>query len=269
MKKIAVVMSIYINDKIEYVSKAVDSILQQTFPDFDYYIQYDGIINNDVDKYLQSIADQRIKIYKRTDNKGLAQSLNDLLKIVLPLNYEFIARMDADDISLPQRFEEQIVYFQQHPKIECLGTWAEEIKYNGDTFFLKKMPITHHECYQLFQQRDCLIHPTVMFRHSFFEKAGRYDTTTFFAEDTMLWAQGFKAGCIFGNVPQYLYKFRLDEHFFDRRRGWKYAKGIWQTRVRVNKMLHFGISAYVGALLYATAKMMPQWLLNILYKTMR
>ncbi len=269
MKALAIIMSIYINDKIENVSKAIDSILHQTFSDFDFYIQYDGIVDDHVSNYLQTINDQRIKIYKRTENKGLAQSLNDLLQIILPLHYEFIARMDADDISLPKRFEEQINYLKQHLEIECLGTWAEEITNDGNLYFLKKMPVTHDDCYQLFKKRDCLIHPTVMFRTSFFEKAGLYDTTTFFAEDTMLWAQGFKVGCIFGNIPQYLYQFRLDEHFFDRRRGWKYAKGIWQTRVRINKMLHFSISAYIWAFLYAIAKMMPQYILNMLYKTMR
>lgn len=85
----------------------------------------------------------------------------------------------------------------------------------------------------------------------------------------MMWAQGFAAGCKMGNVPEYLFRFRLDDNFFDRRRGWKYAKGIWQLRHRVNKMLGFGIVEDAWAIAYAIAKMMPIRILNYLYKNMR
>lgn len=64
-----------------------------------------------------------------------------------------------------------------------------------------------------------MIHPTVMFRRSYFEKAGLYPEDTYFGEDTMMWAKGFKSGCKFANVPEYLFKFRLDSNFFERRRG--------------------------------------------------
>ena len=67
------------------------------------------------------------------------------------------------------------------------------------------MPITHEECLELFKKRDCMIHPTVMFRRSYFEKAGLYPEDTYFGEDTMMWAKGFKSGCKFANVPEYLF----------------------------------------------------------------
>ena len=114
-----------------------------------------------------------------------------------------------------------------------------------------------------------MIHPTVMFRRSYIEKAGLYSLDTYFGEDTMMWAQGFKAGCRFANVPEYLFKFRLDDHFFERRRGWKHAKGIFTLRHRVNKMLNYGFMADFWALAYAGAKMMPKFILNFIYKTAR
>lgn len=269
MKKIAVIMSLYKNDRVKFVKLAVESILTQTCKDFDFYIQYDGPICFEVDKYLFGLKDERVKIYKRTENKGLAKSLNDLLAIVMPRGYEYITRMDADDISLPNRFERQIAYFEVHPDLECLGTWAIEITSNGDEYFRKQMPETHEACLNLFRKRDPMIHPTVMFRRSYIEKAGVYALDTFFGEDTMMWAQGVKAGCKMGNVPEYLFKFRLDDNFFERRRGWKYAKGIWELRHRVNKMLGFGIVEDCWALAYAAAKMMPKFILNIIYKTAR
>lgn len=268
-KRIAAIMSVYKNDSVKYVKQSVASILNQTYKDFDLYIQYDGPIRPEVDKYLSNIVDMHVKIHRRDVNKGLAQSLNDLLTIVMSMNYEYIARMDADDISMPERFEKQLAYFKSHPEMECLGTWAIEITSNGEEYYKKQMPETHEGCLKLFRKRDCMIHPTVMFRRSYIEKAGIYDLDTFFGEDTMMWAQGFAAGCKMGNVPEYLLKFRLDDNFFDRRRGWKYAKGIWQLRHRVNKMLGFGIVEDAWAIAYAVAKMMPTSILNLIYKNAR
>lgn len=265
-KRIAVIMSMYRNDVVKYVKMSVESILGQTYKDFDLYIQYDGPIHHEVDEYLSGLTDNRIKIERRAENMGLAKSLNDLLSIVMPLGYQYIARMDADDISEANRFEKQLAYFESHPEVECLGTWAVEITNDGKEYFRKQMPETHEGCLEQFRRRDCMIHPTVMFRRSYIEKAGVYDLDTFFGEDTMMWAQGFAVGCKMGNVPEYLFRFRLDDNFFNRRRGWKYAKGIWQLRHRVNKMLGFGLKEDAYAIAYAVAKMMPKAILNIIYQ---
>ena len=89
-------MSLYKNDQLKYVQLAVESILNQTYKDFDFYIQYDGFVTPEVDEYLSSLKDERVNIYKRSENKGLAQSINDLLSVVMPQGYEYIGRMDAD-----------------------------------------------------------------------------------------------------------------------------------------------------------------------------
>ena len=131
--KIAVIMSIYRNDRIDFVKLAVESILNQTYKDFDYYIQYDGPVDAEVDAYLSEIKDERVSILRRAENKGLAQSLNDLLNIVMPMGYEFIARMNADDISEVNRFEKQIEYFESQLEFEWLRTIVSSanLKRNG------------------------------------------------------------------------------------------------------------------------------------------
>ena len=267
--RISVIMSLYKSDVLEYVKLATESILCQSFSNFDFYIQYDGYVQQDVDEYLSGIKDDRIHIYRRNENKGLAQSLNDLLAVVMPLGYEYIARMDADDISLPERFEKQIAYMDAHPETECLGTWAVEIKSDGSEFYRKQMPETHEGCWKQFMIRDCMIHPTVMFRRCYIEKAGLYSLDTYFGEDTMMWANGFANGCRFANLPEYLFKFRLNDDFFNRRRGWKHAKGILTLRWKVNKMLKYPLRAYLYAIAYAGAKMMPTSVLNLIYRKAR
>ena len=232
MKQIAVIMSLYKNDVIQYVRLAIESILAQTFTDFDFYIQYDGPIRAEVDEYISRLTDDRLRIQRRTENEGLAQSLNDLLALVIPQGYDYIARMDADDISMPNRFEKQLEYLKMHPEVECLGTWAIEITSDGKEYYRKQMPETHEECNNMFRKRDCMIHPTVMYRRSYIEKAGLYALDTYFGEDTMMWANGFAAGCKFANVPEYLFKFRLDDNFFERRRGWKLLKKFLNYVIR-------------------------------------
>jgi glycosyltransferase involved in cell wall biosynthesis len=267
--RLAVIMSIYKNDRLSYVKESVESILNQTYSKFDFYIIYDGHIADDIDAYITSIKDNRIQITRRTENLGLAQSLNDLLKIVLPRGYEYIARMDADDISIQDRFAKQVAFLSTNPAIDCVGTCAIEITSNGDEYFRKQMPETNEQCLKLFKKRDCLIHPTVMFRRVYFDKAGLYPIDTYFGEDTIMWAQGFKAGLKFANIQDYVFKFRIDDDFFNRRRGWKHAISILSLRRRVNKMLNFGFIAYVYAFLYALVKMMPTQILNIIYKISR
>lgn len=269
MPTIAVIVSIYKNDQLIHVREAIQSILFQTCDCIKLYVLLDGPVECAVEKYLCSLTTDRLMLFRRDDNKGLAVSLNELLNIVLKKDYQYIARMDADDISLPERLQKQIEYMEYHKDIDCLGTWALEIDSLGNEYFWKKMPVTHEECLELFRIRDCMIHPTVMFRRSYFEKAGLYPEDTYFGEDTMMWARGFKTGCRFANLPEFLFKFRLDENFFKRRRGWKHAKSIFQLRRKVNKMLGFGWKEDCYAFLYAAIKMMPEKLLNIFYKIAR
>lgn len=259
----------YKNDKLDIVKQAVNSLLTQTYRDFDLHIQYDGPISDDIDRYLCEIKDPRIYLHRRDINKGLACSLNDLLRVVLQKKYTYIARMDADDIAMPERLKKQYAYMEANPQCDCLGTWAIEIKANGDEYFRKKMPVTHEECLEFFKIRDCMIHPTVMFRRSYFDKVKFYPEDTYFGEDTMMWAEGFAAGCKFANLPEFLLKFRLDENFFERRRGWKHASSIISLRRRVNKMLGFGFKADFYAIMYGLAKLMPKSILNVIYKVAR
>lgn len=264
-----VIMSLYKNDTLPVVKEAIYSIISQTYHDFQLYIVFDGPVNDSVGDFLRCLDDQRLFLIERSKNQGLAYSMNELLRLILPLDCSYVARMDADDISFPERFEKQIEYMELHTDVDCLGTWAIEFDREDREFFRKKMPVTHNECLELFKKRDCIIHPTVMFRKSYFEKAGLYPEDTYFGEDTMMWAQGFKNGCRFANLPLFLFKFRLDTNFFERRRGWKHAQSIFKLRRQVNKMLGFGIKEDCSALLYAIAKLMPKSVLNIVYKVAR
>ncbi|MGN0035933.1 MAG: glycosyltransferase [Bacteroidaceae bacterium] len=271
MERVAVIMSIYKNDTVSVVRECVESLLHQLCEGIiiDLWIQFDGKVDADVDLYLHKMQQTHsLFIFQRSENKGLAFSLNELIERVREKDYTYIARMDADDISMPDRIAKQVAFLQHHKEVDCVGTWAVEFDTNGD-YFHKQMPVTHDECFRFFARRDCMIHPTVMFRNTYFDKAGLYPEDTYFGEDTMMWANGFYHGCVFANIPEYLLRFRLDGQFFQRRRGWKHAKSIFQLRHRVNKMLGFGWKSEAYACLYSLAKLMPTAILNVIYKNMR
>ena len=268
--EVCVIMSLYKNDRLNNFKQAVNSILTQSFTEFDFHIQCDGVIEKSVEEYICNINDSRVTVFRREENKGFAYSLNELLGRVLKnKNYEYIFRMDSDDISITERLEKQMTFLNKNKDVDCVGTWAVEINAIGEEYFFKKMPVTHEECYDLFKKRDCLIHPTVAFRKSYFDKAGLYPENTYFGEDTMMWANGFASGCQFANIPEYLFKFRLDDNFFERRKGWKHAKSIFTLRCKVNKLLNFPFTSTLYAILYAVAKLMPKYILNLLYKVLR
>ena len=265
-------MSLYRNDVLQYVKLAVESILNQTYKCFDFYIQYDGPIRSEVDEYLSSLTDERLKIYKRDENKGLAHSLNDLLAIVMPMGYEYIARMDADDISLPNRFEKQIEYLNIHKDIDCLGGAINEIDENGnDRGKITKYPCSPEECRVFFAKRNPVAHPTVMYRKSFFVKVGwQYPIDYVRNEDTRLWHEGYKFGCVIANLPDVLLNFRMtDAMFAQRRNGKAFAKSQLELRKVINKDLEFGFMANVYAYAMYLLMISPAWLLKLAYRILR
>ena len=271
-KRIVVIMSLYKNDVIQYVKLAVESILSQSYKDLDFFIQCDGPISHEIDDYLSGLDDERINLYKRTENKGLAQSLNDLLSIVKSLNYEYIARMDADDISLPERFEKQIVFLQSHPEVDLIGGAINEIDENGNNRGkVTKYPLSPTACRAFFAKRNPVAHPTVMFRRSFFEKAGwEYPTDFSRNEDTRLWHEGYKHGCVIANLPDVLLNFRMtDAMFTERRNGKTFAKSQLELRKKINKDLQFGFMANVYAYAMFILRISPSWLLKLAYRVLR
>ena len=115
MPKVSVLMPVY-NTKEEYLREAIESILNQTFTDFEFIIINDGSTNN-AEEVIKSYKDSRIKYY-RQENHGLIYTLNYGLSLC---NGEYIARMDSDDISLPFRFEKQIEVLDKNPNIGIVG----------------------------------------------------------------------------------------------------------------------------------------------------
>ena len=273
MDKIAVILPVYKNDKVPYIKLSFDSILNQTYKSFHLYVGVDGPVGEDLASCLKEYEkDARVTIEWFKENRGLAIVLNDLLDICFNEGYEYIARMDADDISMPKRLEEQMAYLQKHPEIDVVGGAIEEIDENSESRGkIIVYPETPEECYRFFAKRNPHAHPTVMFRKSFFEKAGcKYRPEYRQNQDTMLWLDGMKAGTKHANLQEIVLRFRFTNSLFKKRRnGWAFAKKQLHDRNVINKTLGYGFGATVFGYMMFCMLVSPAWLKKIAYKVFR
>jgi glycosyltransferase involved in cell wall biosynthesis len=196
--RISVIFPVY-DTPAEYISRAIDSILSQTFSDFEFLILNDGSINPDVEETIKSYADPRIKYFYHK-NVGLIRTLNRGLGLAVG---EFVARMDSDDIALPTRFAEQLAFLDNNPGVSLCGTWFEVF---GDKSLIVKHPANVGVLDLL---HGCVLgHPTVMWRRTDFEKYDLYyDENYKIAEDYELWSRAVRYLKI-ANIEKVLLKYR-------------------------------------------------------------
>ncbi len=198
--KVSVLMPVYNGE--HYLNQAVDSILHQSFTDFEFLIINDGSTDRTVD-ILHSYRDPRIRILHNDRNLGLIETLNKGLAFARGV---FIARMDCDDISLPERLAEQVTVMESTPEIGVCGTWARLIDERGEFAGILKMP-AGRELQSLYWRPSPFIHPTCMIRASLV-KEEHYNPQFKHAEDYELWMRlSRKTG--FYNIPRYLFLYRV------------------------------------------------------------
>lgn len=267
--RISVILPVYKKDKVEYLSKAIESIVMQTYRDFHIYIGVDGPVGPNLDDCLKTFDQEtNITVVRFEVNRGLACVLNDLIRIAKEDGCDYYVRMDADDISLADRFEKQVTYLEEHPDVDVVGGAIEEIDSN-DQLRGKHVeyPLTHEECRMFFRYRDPLAHPAVMFRARYFDKVPNgYRNEYRKNQDTMLWFDGFMNGCVFANLKDTVLHFRVNDDFYNRRNGWKRAKQMLGDRLMMNKALGYDFSANLFALGMFCMTVSPSWVKKILYK---
>ena len=230
MPEISVIMSVYNGEK--YLESAVESILSQSFKDFEFIIIDDGSTDKSLDllKDFQK-RDERVKIISRK-NKGLVTSLNEGISMA---QGEYIARMDSDDFSKPSRLEKQFGYMKENSLVVC-GTWAEGIDSTGVKIKDMNYPSKISEIRLFTLLHNPFIHSSVMFRKDIFEKVEGYKKFFKHIEDYELWTRiVFKYKT--GNVAETLLQYRFHEDQITKKQNIKMRlKGIF---VRVLALYRF------------------------------
>lgn len=187
-----------------YLSEALESILTQTFTDFEFLIVDDGSTDESLD-IIHSYNDNRIRLLFHNTNQGLVSALNNGLK---NSRGRYIARMDADDISLPERLAKQVDFMETHPEIGALGTCFATF---GNETHQEWLPVNPDEtkCHLLFHSP--LAHPSVMLRKSILSEHGiNYNGDYKHAEDYHLWVQ-LSTKTQLTNLPNVLLYYRVHD----------------------------------------------------------
>lgn len=202
---VSVVMPAY-NAK-RYITDAVESVLAQTFRDFELIIIDDGSTDGTEAILMQLAAkDSRIRLTRRP-NTGIVGALNDALARA---NGEFVARMDADDLSFPERFEKQLTFLREHPDCVCVGTQIQRMDPYGTPLHREEHNLTHAEIdTELMTGRGfAMVHPTVMMRREAVETVGGYRKQYEISEDLDLFLRLGEVGTL-ANLSDLLLHYRI------------------------------------------------------------
>lgn len=215
MPEVTVLMPVY--NAEEYLCASIDSILAQSYADFEFLILNDGSTDASLD-VIRSYADSRIRVVNNARNLGLARTLNEGLRLA---SGELIARQDQDDISHPRRLEQQRVFLAGHPDVALLGTRAwvidQEGRYRGLCVTNQRgqyRGLADYPCsgegirWELLFD-NCFIHSSVMFRKNVIrDELGGYDAALSFCHDYDLWSRVALRHRV-ANVPQRLVAYRI------------------------------------------------------------
>jgi glycosyltransferase involved in cell wall biosynthesis len=207
--KISVIMAAYNGER--YVRQAIDSILGQTYADFELILVEDG--STDSTRTIMSRCarqDARVVLVENGYNQGLVYSLNRGLGMA---RGAYIARMDADDVSLPERLARQVRYMDQHPEVGVLGTNIIHVDADGCIMHggrpKDSRPLSPDLIKWMLLWRCPIYHPTVMARRAVFEQTGiTYDPDFRHAEDYELWTQ-FSRYTAIASLPEVLVHYRI------------------------------------------------------------
>lgn len=206
---VSVVMTVYNGGS--FVKEAVRSIFDQTFTDFE-FIVIDNASTDGTRLYLKDLHEPRLRLVLNEKNEGQTKALNRGLKMA---RGEFIARMDADDVSLPERLAVQVNHLRGHLRQGVVGSWHEEIDEHGKFLKLMRYPSDPLEirC-NLISDGDltlrCFAHPTALFRAAALRDVGGYDESVLYAQDYELWTR-MLAKYDIGNVPCALLRYRVSK----------------------------------------------------------
>lgn len=202
---ITVALSVY--DGERFLAAAIESVLAQTFADFELLIVDDGSRDHSA-RIIRHYADQDARILPiLRENRGLIASLNEMVELA---RAPIIARMDADDICRPDRFAAQYAFLEAHPDYGVVGSWSEDIDENGAPMQRtgEDHPLTHAQMLEAIERGGQLIcHPAAMMRREIVRSVGGYHSAFRHCEDLDLWLR-LASVTRMGNIPERLLRYR-------------------------------------------------------------
>ena len=271
--KFSVLMSVYKSDNAKYLLRAIESVtIDQTLKPAQLVLVKDGPVSEKIDAIITKMQPTlnnigiEFAVISKEVNAGLAAALNTGLEYC---KYEYVARMDSDDMSLPNRFELELPNIADNPEISVLGGGITEFEDDEKVPIQARIvPQKHEEIVDMLRTRNAMNHTTVVFKKSDIVKLGGYSENFGKLEDYKLWVDAVCAGLKLQNISDVCVNVRVGAGFIERRsnkreiQDWdmlqeylKKAKLIGNGKALINKL-------YIRVFIY-----MPAWMKKIAYKT--
>lgn len=232
----SVLMSLYCKEKPEYLRECFKSLLKQTVQPSEWVIVKDGPLTKELEDVLNEYDvkyPHLIKYVNLENNQGLGLALREGIQ---HCENELVARMDTDDICVPNRFEMQLNEFLKDSSLDICGSYIKE--FDGDISNIiseRLVPLTNDDIYVYQRRRSAFNHMTVMYKKSSVINSGNYEHAPLM-EDDMLWTRMLLNQCQCKNIDQYLVYARTGLAMIERRGGWKYFKKYKESRKKVYKL---------------------------------
>lgn len=259
-------MAVYASEKAVYLNKAFESIwVNQILKPTQVIVIEDGKLPKELSEVIKKWENLIGRAYYRVvneENIGLTKSLNKGLRIVTG---DYIARMDSDDISMPDRLKHQKEFLDNHPEVAIVGGSLQEFDEENDCLGVRKYPKTNDDVLKYIHRASPLAHPTVMMRREIFDNGLRYDECYRTSQDIALWFDALAAGYKIGNLSEVTLKFRRNGDVYKRRSRKKavnefkiYMRGIY----RLNGIFTY---KYIYPLARFVFRMMPVGVVRWIY----
>lgn len=261
---ISVIMGVY-NDVV-YLEKAINSILFQSFSNFEFIICNDSSTDKRVEVILENYkkTDDRIIIINNDKNMGLAASLNKCISIS---KSKYIVRMDSDDISLPNRLECLYNFMENEHSIAVCGSQAYYIDSNGERYKKTSYPTNYFIDFDKAVLQTAIMHPTVIIRKEWLNKVDNYtvNANTLRAEDYDLWCKITQAGGRITVLDNYLFEYREDLDGYNKR---KYKYRIQEAKIKFYwlKKSKLSVFKYVYCIKPLLVGLIPSRLMKVIKK---
>lgn len=266
----SVLMSIYHKEKPEYFEQCMQSIWDaQTVKPSEIVLVQDGPLNQALYQLIDFWQNKLGQIFKTValdKNVGLGDALNIGLH---ECSYELIARMDTDDLAFSDRFEKQLLIFQNYD-VDVCSSWVSEFEHDEDKIVsYRKVPENHNEILKYFKTRNAINHPSVMYKKTVVEKAGGYQKMMWF-EDYFLWIKMVQNGAKFYNIQNPLVNMRAGYGQLQRRSGLNYAIAEVKFLYEIRKLKFLNLSQFIkNVSIRFTTRLLPKSFLKYIYKLTR
>ncbi len=272
MEKFSVLMSVYKGDKADFIVRALKSIsIEQILKPNQIVLVIDGPVSDEILNSIEcfktkTAEDIDLTVIQKEKNEGLAAALNTGLTAC---KYELVARMDSDDISLPNRFALQMNYLKNNPEVVVLGGNILEFEEDENVIIDRRVvPSEHSEIIEMLKTRTAVNHVTAMYRKSIITSLGGYCENFGKLEDYKLWVDVVVNGYKIHNLRDDLVNVRVGNGFIERRSNkreiedWDMLQNYLLSANMITKRKALKNKFYIRAFIY-----MPKWMKKIAYKT--